>query len=181
MVSGNKRGPEQWRRVVFRESGLAPLGCRLFLVYIADHMDSRRVTSRPRHLIAADLGVSERAVCRYVEQAHEAGFLTTLVRGHKGITAVYQGTFPTAQREHRVRPETPVQQDTRCPAETPVQQDNFGVQQDNLLPAENDQTCPAETPFSRTHAVVPIESTTHREFAGCDTCHGWGCERCADN
>lgn len=157
-----KRGPEQWRRVVYRESKRAPLGCRLFLVYLSDHMDMRRIVSRPRHLVANDLGVSERAVTKYVAEAHSAGFLSTVVRGQKGITAVYQGMFPNSQGEPRV------------PAEK-------SVQGERNEPPEHDQSVPPERGFRGNHVFPPIESTGHREIPTCASCHGWGCERCVDD
>jgi hypothetical protein len=73
-------------------------------------MSPDRKVSRPRRLIAEGLGVSERVVDRMVSDAHSAGLLTTVHRGQKGVTAVYQGLFPdhreVRQRERFLRAET---------------------------------------------------------------------------
>lgn len=151
---------DDWRKAVFRGSKLASAGCRVYLLYLAEYMNrTTKIVSRGRHLVAADLNVSERVVNKYNSEAIDAGFLSVVVRGRKGVTAVYQGTFPErVQREHIV------------PAETASQGERF-------VPAENDRNVPPETPFRgntwfppSSNAGTPVECVT----PGC-----WGCERCA--
>jgi len=92
-----RRTVEDWRRVVLRSQSISnPV--RVLLLYLADRMFADRKVSVPRTTIAQDLGVSERRVTARVSAARNAGFLDTVVRGQKHVTAVYQGLFPVDLR-----------------------------------------------------------------------------------
>ena len=113
------RTPEQWRRSILKAEGIKP-GPRLYLTYLAEHMNHKRIVSRPRHLIAKDLGTSPRTVDYWNSAAVKAGLLSVIVRGQKGVTAVYQGLFPDVQRATCLRAETDVKLRAELP-NTPVQ------------------------------------------------------------
>lgn len=160
-MTRRKRTADDWRKVVYgTRKSVISWSCKVYLLYLSDWMGAERKVSRPRHLVAADLSVSERAVTRMTAEAHDAGFLSTVVRGRKGVTAVYQGVFPD-----RVSGTTVV----------PLKQPGSSVQRDKLLPPESGRFCPPETAFSGTTVGPPIETTEQQ----CVACSGWGCERCA--
>ncbi len=69
----------------------------MLLLFLADRMTQDRRVSVPRSTLATALRVSERRITERIKEAHEHGFLSTVRRGQKGITAVYQGLFPDAQ------------------------------------------------------------------------------------
>lgn len=137
-MSRRKRTAEEWRRAVFRHCAKASI--RLGLIYLADYMDAERKVSRPRHLMAADLGVSERSVTEMVRGAHAAGLLSTVAPGRKGRTAVYQGLFPRADSGNPVVPAM------------------RAVQGEETQRAENYEFLPPMGPFSG-NPVVPTSST----------------------
>lgn len=119
------RTPEQWRRAVLKSDGLKP-GPRLYLAYLADHMNYKRIVSRPQRLIAMDLGVTTRTIDNWNSSAVKSGVLSVIVRGQKGVTAVYQGLFPGVQSEDCVRTETHSNFRTEHP-QTPLQSERgFG-------------------------------------------------------
>lgn len=101
-MSRTKRTADDWRKAVFKHP--AKPSVRLGLIYLADFMDSDRKVSRPRKLMAADLGVSERTVTDMIVGAHDAGLLSTVRPGHKHLgPAVYQALFPDVTANHVVR------------------------------------------------------------------------------
>lgn len=145
--------------MVFGSQGLAPHGCRLCLIYLADFMTTDRKVSRPRHIIARDLGVSERVVDKYVNQAHEAGLLATISAGHRGMTAVYQGTFPDQKREHGVRP--------------------FKGERANATNALSRHESFALSKRESANTVfAPIPKSSKSELTACEPCGGHGCSAC---
>ena len=154
-----RRNAEDWRRMVFGSQGLAPHGCRLCLIYLADFMTTDRKVSRPRHLIARDLGVSERVVDKYVSQAHEAGMLATITAGHRGMTAVYQGTVPDRKREQGVRA--------------------IGGKSANATNAlSRHESFALSMRKSANTVFAPIHSSTKSELTSCEPCGGNGCSVC---
>lgn len=158
MNRAHRPGPtvNDWRKAVFKAQSVS-WRTKTYLLYLADHMKlSTRQVCRQRHLVAADLGVSQRTVDRMAADAHDAGFLATIVRGRKGTTAVYRGVFPRPQRDNSCRPETPFSATLgghlNCP-ETVALKAGSARQQDG----------------------APLVTTE----PPCDVCNGWGCERCA--
>lgn len=118
------RTPAEWRKAILKAEGLKA-GPRLYLTYLSEHMNQDRKVSRPRHLIARDLGASSRTVDYWNTAAVKAGLLSVVVRGQKGVTAVYQGLVPDVQRATCLRaepyaklrselPQTPVQRAKDC-------------------------------------------------------------------
>lgn len=99
-----RRSVEDWRRAVFGSRSISDK-VRVLLLYLADRMDSNRKVSVPRSEVAVALGVSERRVSERVTDAHAAGFLVTVTHGQKGVTAVYQGTWPDPQRDSMSPPD----------------------------------------------------------------------------
>jgi hypothetical protein len=144
VVSRAKRTAEDWRRAVFRHPAKASI--RLGLLYLADFMDSNRKVSRPRKLMAFDLGVSERSVTEMVRGAHDAGLLSTVTPGRKGTTAVYQGLFPSANSGN---PGVPAMR---------------AVQGEGTQRAENYEFLPPMGPFSG-NPGVPTSSTQSAPLA----------------
>lgn len=148
-----------WKRAVFAANGVLPPAARLCLVYLADHMREKkngipRWVSRPRHLIAKDLGVSSRAVDKFISQAHTAGFLTTVTAGRKGTTAEYQGLFPNSpKREQSVRAKS-------------------APQRERNVRAKSDQNVRAMSGVSANTVFAPVVPT------GCLTCGDDGCAEC---
>ena len=98
-----RRTIDDWRREVFRSTVLSDR-TKVLLLYLAEHMREDRKVSVPREQIAKALGKSERRITERVTEAHDCGWLDTVVRGQKGITAVYQGLFPNDFSGTDVRP-----------------------------------------------------------------------------
>lgn len=98
-----RRTVDDWRRAVYRSTTLSDR-VKVLLLYLADHMRDNRQVSVPRAQVAKGLGRSERRVTERITEAHEAGWLSTVTRGQKGITAVYQGLFPDAFSGTDARP-----------------------------------------------------------------------------
>lgn len=121
------------------------------LLYLADFMGTDRKVSRGRHLIARDLGVSEASVKRRVTEAHELGFLSTVQRGQKGITAVYQGTFPALAGR------------------------SVGQHVD---PQRNRETDPLKPRSAGQHVDPPRDTHNSPRVPGCDVCGDDGCREC---
>ena len=88
-----RRSVDDWRYAIFRSTQLGDR-TKVLLLYLSDHMQPNRKVSIPRAQIARDLGRSERRVTERIAEAHDKGWLDTITRGQKGITAVYEGTFP---------------------------------------------------------------------------------------
>ena len=105
MIQRRAGGVEDWRREVFRSARITD-ATRVLLLLMADRMDANRKVSVPRSELARLLGRREQRVAERFHSAVESGLLTTVSRGHKGRTAVYQGLFSirtaTAQRLHSV-------------------------------------------------------------------------------
>lgn len=164
----SRRSVEDWRREVYRARVVVTSAgvkvrvtstVRLGLIYLSDHMKGDRTVSRPRHLMAADLGVSERSVDNIISAAHVAELLDTVVKGHKGVTAVYQGVFPTTfSANPGVRAKNRVQRE-----ETPR--------------PESAPNLRAESPFSANPGVRTTKSN-HESPVGCEVCADEGCSNC---
>ncbi|HXH79115.1 helix-turn-helix domain-containing protein [Nocardioides sp.] len=98
-----RRTPDDWRREVYRSTTLSDR-TKVLLLFLADHMREDRKVSVPRDRIAKALGRSERRITERITEAHDAGWLSTVVRGQKGLTAVYQGLFPDVVSGTDARP-----------------------------------------------------------------------------
>ena len=99
----SRRSVEDWRRDVFRSTVLSDRA-KVLLLFLAEHMNADRRVSLPRAQVAKALGKSERRITERITEAHDAGWLSTVVRGQKGITAVYQGLFPDVLSGTDARP-----------------------------------------------------------------------------
>lgn len=89
----------EWRALVYRYRGPGVgNGVRVLLIYLADHMRPNRTVSVPRSTIARDLGISTAEVTKRMKAAKDAGLLDPVQRGRPGVTAVYQGLFPSPVR-----------------------------------------------------------------------------------
>lgn len=88
-----KRSVADWRNVVFRSTAITD-SVRVVLLLLAEYMREDLTVSVPRRTLSTRLGKSERRVSQRIADAHEAGFLDTVVRGQKYTTAVYAATFP---------------------------------------------------------------------------------------
>ena len=98
-----RRTPTDWRREVYRSTTLSDR-TKVLLLFLSDHMREDRKVSVPRAKIASSLGRSERRITERITEAQDHGWLSTVVRGQKGLTAVYQGLFPDALSGTDVRP-----------------------------------------------------------------------------
>lgn len=86
--------------MVLRFHGAGMTGeTRVLLMVMAERMDRHRNVSIPRAEMAKMLAVDPRRITERVQIAHELGLLDTVVHGRPGITAVYQGLFPTGVRQ----------------------------------------------------------------------------------
>lgn len=94
---------DDWRREVYRSTTLSDR-TKVLLLFLADHMRADRKVSIPREKVAKALGRSERRITERITEAQDNGWLWTVVRGQKGITAVYQGLFPDAVSGTDARP-----------------------------------------------------------------------------
>lgn len=85
-----------WKATVYqhRAEGLGN-GVRVLLLFLADNMKANRMVSVPRSQIAAALGVSTAEVTKRIKAARDAGLLYSVRQGRPGVTAVYQGLFPS--------------------------------------------------------------------------------------
>jgi hypothetical protein len=117
---------------------------RVVLLLLADHMRADRKVSVPCCDLAATLGKSERRVGHRIGEAIDRGFLVRVRRGQKGITAEYQGTFPSA-----------VSMTPGVPAETTLSRTATS-------PLRKAPGVPAETPVRRTPGV-PTTTTAERQ------------------
>ena len=142
-MTRRRRTAEEWRRAVFRTQ-LVSARTKVYLLYLADFMDAGRQVSRERRLVAVDLGVGERTVDRMTTEARDGGFLSTIVPGRKGVTAVYQGLFPTSQRDSSCRAERD--------AGDPSQRDSYGG-------PEMHETVALKPRSARQHVGAPVVIT----------------------
>lgn len=94
--------PTDWKAHVarYRGEGVGN-GVRALLLVMADEMNGQRRVSVPRIRLAAMLNVSEKQIYRRIRAAKNAGLLDTVVRGHNGMTAVYQGLFAVSSGTSR--------------------------------------------------------------------------------
>lgn len=93
-----RRTVDTWRRDVLASKAPELTGSvKVLLLYLADHMHTDRRVSVPRAQIAADLGCHEQRVAERFRKAVDAQYLINLVTGHRGVTAVYQGCWPSAE------------------------------------------------------------------------------------
>lgn len=108
---------ERWKARVLKTPTLSH-GTRLFLVHnLAKHMKADGFISRPRWKLAADAGVSERQVTRYMSNAVAAGWLVTIQVGYRSMTAEYQATFPDTQSGTQDVPHSkPIKRDVNKPS-----------------------------------------------------------------
>jgi hypothetical protein len=106
---------DQWRRLVYGSNAITDK-VKVYLLYLADYMALDRKVTLSRDRVAEALGVSTRRIDDRNTAAIRAGFLTRVVRGQKGVTAVYQATRPdpfsatkssALMRDGSQRPETP--------------------------------------------------------------------------
>lgn len=67
---------------------------RVLLLVMVEFMREDLTVSVPRKDLARWLNRSERRIQERVKNAHDAGLLDTVVRGQKGVTAVYGALFP---------------------------------------------------------------------------------------
>lgn len=95
-----KREPgrrDRWKTRVLKTPTLTH-GTRLFLVHtLSKHMKADGFVSRPRWKLAAEAGISERQVSRYIANAVTLGWLVTIQSGYRSMTAEYQASFPNPQ------------------------------------------------------------------------------------
>ncbi|WP_090860074.1 hypothetical protein [Nocardioides lianchengensis] len=142
---------EDWRREVFRSRTLKD-HAKVVLLDLADQMRADLRVSVPRETIAKRVGKSERGVTRSISDAHEAGFLDTVVSGRKYVTAVYAATFPSDLRAtHGV------------PLRTEEEAADGVLSGTFFSPLRTTTSVPLRTPIqalSGTHAVPPIEERT---------------------
>lgn len=109
-----RRSTEDWRKAVYSSPALKD-SARVVLLVLADYMKTNLQVSVPRKRLAAMLGRSERRISARITEAHAAGFLDTVVRGHKGTTAVYIATFPDAHSGTVCSPLYAPKSDETCP------------------------------------------------------------------
>src|SRR5215207_906089 len=101
-------GPVEWKAHVYRYHGEGVgNGVRVLLLYLADNMDDRCHVSVPRPKLAAKLGIAEMEVKKRIAAAKKAGLIDSVVRGHNGVTAVYQGLFARSVASSGIRKGAP--------------------------------------------------------------------------
>lgn len=88
---------ERWRREVFASTAITD-ATRVLLLLLLDDMDERGYVAVPRHVLAKRLNRNERKVSARFEDAVNARLLDRVVRGNKGVTAVYRAMVPDAHR-----------------------------------------------------------------------------------
>jgi hypothetical protein len=145
-----RQSVSDWRRAVYASRRL-PDSVRVLLLLLADHMGADRRVSIPRTDLAAMLGISERRVTQRVTEAHTHGFLTTIVRGQKGVTAIYQGLFGEAFRGTAT---SPLKGDALQPPDGPFSGTPVGPT------TTGDSTTPAVARTDRHPADQPGTATT---------------------
>lgn len=81
-MKGHDRRP-RWKQAVYAPRDGMTNGCRVLLLYLHDHMDSRGIVSRPRSKVCTDLGLHSARVTERLRQARDLGFLDTVRRGRR--------------------------------------------------------------------------------------------------
>lgn len=83
----------RWRREVYRNTAITD-ATRVLLLLLADEMDERGYVCIPRDVLAKRLNRNERKVSARFEDAVNARLLDRVVRGNRGVTAVYRAMVP---------------------------------------------------------------------------------------
>jgi hypothetical protein len=166
-----QRTADDWKATVYGTR--MKLSTKVYLIWLADHMTpTDRKVKEPRDKVARALGISTRAVDNANTDARTTGFLSVVVAGRKGVTAIYQGTFPDLQREQRLRAE-----DALAAA-----RDTFRLvaQREDSPRAENDPTLRSETPETSVQREDRVRTyvSGHPTFTACEPCSGNGCPLC---
>lgn len=94
----------RFRRGVYAARRDLTSGCQLLLLRLSDDMNERCVVSVPRKVLADDLDAPKPRITEWIAEAVKAGFLSRVVRGRPGVSAVYQGLV---QEPAEVRPSVP--------------------------------------------------------------------------
>lgn len=89
-----RRTVEDWRRAVYRTHRVGG-AVQVLLLRLADHMRQDRSVSVPRSQLAKELGVHEQRIAERIKAAVDAGFLSRKSGGYRGVTATYEGLFPS--------------------------------------------------------------------------------------
>lgn len=158
---------EQWRSDVLKAKKL-PSSTRMFLVSVlAPHMKTDGFVSYSRALLADEMGVDERTITRHFTRARDSGWLMSLRVGHKGLTAEYMASWPTAQSGTHVVPLWKSQRGTET---NPLTRDKIVPLKGWKPRAKGDTWCPATSSYFVTTAVdVPHDTRT----CACDECTEW--------
>lgn len=159
-MSRRRRTLADWSAAVI-QSRSAPT-TKVLLWYVANHCGGtgygEMSFSRPRSAIAKALGKSERVIDQLFQNARNDGFISVILSGHKGRTAVYALTFPTSKGA-----------DSQHPLEGTKRADYL-----QALTSEN------QHPLSG-YSANPGVRTIGKHFATltpCETCGGNGCALC---
>lgn len=172
-----RRTPSDWKAEVYRRRDI-PETVRVLLIWLGDSMKADRTVSRPRSEMAHCLGISENKVSQRISRAHELGWLSTVAKGYRGSTAVYQGTFAGTQKGSGNRKPLGAERGT---ATTPLSLSKIGT-----LSTEE-----SVTPGGNTSTTADLSVSTHDRDDGTDrsggesarsepcwTCAGDGCADC---
>ena len=85
---------DRWKAAVTKTPSLHA-ATRLFLTNtLVAHMKADGKVCYPRKRLAAEAGITERAVSRHVQRAREVGWLVVVSPGYRTSTAEYQASFP---------------------------------------------------------------------------------------
>lgn len=155
---------DQWRADVLKAKSL-PSSTRMFLVSVlAPHMRPDGFVSVPRGDLAAEMDVDERTITRHFTRARECGWLASLRVGHKGLTAEYMASWPTAGEGS--------QSGTACVPLRTIQRgtETNPLSRDKIVPlwsAKGDTWCPATSSY-----YVTTGTTTRHDSRAC------ACDEC---
>lgn len=92
-----KRSVTDWEAAVCKHHGLPARACSIAL-WLARRMKPSRIVSVSEDVIAEAFGVSRTTVTNSIKHLKDSGLLVNVVAGRKGMTAVYQGMFPSSAR-----------------------------------------------------------------------------------
>jgi hypothetical protein len=70
-------------------------GCRIVLLYLAEHMNAKGIVSTPRSTLAEGLGVAPARITEAIQLGRQLGFLDIVRRARPGVTATYQALIPS--------------------------------------------------------------------------------------